>query len=51
MDDDSLVYDSAPLESALEILGRPVAKLTVVGERAARQLGTCASPMCRRTGR
>ncbi len=29
MDDDSLVYDSAPLESALEILGRPVAKLTV----------------------
>jgi putative CocE/NonD family hydrolase len=29
MDDDSLVYDSAPLDAPLEILGRPLAKLTV----------------------
>ncbi len=29
MDDDSLVYDSAPLEGPLEILGRPVARITV----------------------
>lgn len=29
MDDDSLVYDSAPLEEPLEILGRPVARLNV----------------------
>ena len=29
MDDESLVYDSAPLSSSLEILGRPLAKLTV----------------------
>ncbi len=29
MDEDSLVYDSAPLEAPLEILGRPVAKLEV----------------------
>jgi len=29
MDDDSLVYDSEPLASPLEILGRPVARLTV----------------------
>jgi hypothetical protein len=29
MDDDSLVYDSAPLDAPLEILGRPIAKLNV----------------------
>jgi putative CocE/NonD family hydrolase len=29
MDDDSLVYDSAPLDAPLEILGRPVTKLRV----------------------
>ena len=29
MDDDSLVYDSAPLSTPIEILGRPVAKLRV----------------------
>jgi len=29
MDDDSLVYDSAPLDAPMEILGRPVAKLRV----------------------
>jgi len=29
MDDDSLVYDSEPLDAPLEILGRPIAKLNV----------------------
>lgn len=29
MDDDSLVYDSEPLDAPLEILGRPMAKLNV----------------------
>lgn len=32
MDDDSLVYDSAPLSEALEMLGRPVAKLLVAAD-------------------
>ena len=29
MDDDSLVYDSEPLDAPIEILGRPIAKLNV----------------------
>jgi putative CocE/NonD family hydrolase len=32
MDDDSLVYDSEPLDVPLEILGRPVAKLQVTAD-------------------
>ena len=32
MDDDSLVYDSEPLDAPLEILGRPVARLMVAAD-------------------